>query len=49
MNVQQREYVDKQGYPTIEILRVSVYGPKPETCAHASELAGIANSRLGTA
>ncbi len=49
VDVQQREYVDDQGYPTIELVRVNVYGPEPASCVHASELAGIANSRLGAA
>jgi serine/threonine protein kinase len=49
VNVQQREYVDTRGFQTIELVRVNVYGPEPETCAHASEMAGVVNSRLGAA
>jgi hypothetical protein len=47
--VQQREYTDDSGNPTIEVIRLHVYGPEPASCSHASELAAIAGSRLETA
>ena len=49
VNVQLREYVDNGGYPRIEVLRVSVYGPEPTTCDMVRGLATTAVSRLASA